>query len=316
MSGSPRLIWKPKAALELHPKEGRTTQYVSETITPVTRHREVQQSEPLVDQTISTPPLLEAEGNAFDLTPPIPHQAASMANFVCDPTPFVPFGAFVEDGWQRPARTRVAIGGEPPRRHEEYAVVVLEPPPPAQHARVALDDVVNVLQQDFPVRIQSYHLSPLGLGLLEFGSTVQRQSMLDISPIAINESLLRVYKHDEAINLRACHYSRECWVMFLAFPLDYQTEGFMKEAVAPFGRVLFWRQCRNKSVSLVHCLLLDPSRVPRSIVLSQGTTTGANGRSWSIPTYILGGNVGMEVDDEDPIPVDGNPHPPRGSFGG
>lgn len=101
--------------------------------------------------------------------------------------------------------------------------------------------------------------------------------------------------------------------MFLAFPLDYQVEGFMKAAVAPFGRVLFWRQCWNKSVSLVHCLLLDPSRVPRSVVLSQGTTVGPNNRSWSIPTYILGGNIGMEIGDEDPIPVDGNPHPPQGA---
>jgi hypothetical protein len=46
--------------------------------------------------------------------------------------------------------------------------------------------------------------------------------MLDISPIAINDnSVLRVVKHGEAINLRACHYSRDCWIMFLAFPLDY-----------------------------------------------------------------------------------------------
>jgi hypothetical protein len=101
--------------------------------------------------------------------------------------------------------------------------------------------------------------------------------------------------------------------MFLAFPLDYQLDGFMLAAVAPFGRLLFWRQCRNKSVSLAHCLLLDPSRVPRSVVVSQGSAVGGNNRSWSVPTYILGGNLGIEIGDEDPIPVDGNPHHAQGA---
>jgi hypothetical protein len=128
-----------------------------------------------------------------------------MANFACDPTPFLLFGAHVENGWHRLARTRVAIGGEPPRRHEEYAIVSLEPPPHPAHARVTLAYVVNLLQQNFPVRVLSSFLSPLGLGLLEFGSAVQRQSMLDISPIDVNDNIvLRIVKHDEAINLRSC----------------------------------------------------------------------------------------------------------------
>lgn len=114
--------------------------------------------------------------------------------------------------------------------------------------------------------------------------------MLDISPIDVNEgTALRIVKHDEAINLRSCPYTRECWVMFLAFPLDYQNEGFMKVVVTPFGRMLNWHQGPNKSRLLVHCLLIAPERVPRSVVISQGTSIGGNGRSWSVPTYILGG---------------------------
>jgi hypothetical protein len=95
-----------------------------------------------------------------------------MANFACDPTPFLPFIAHVENGWRHPARTRVTIGGEPPRHHEEYAIVSLEPPSHLAHARVTLADVVNLLQQNFLVRVLSSFLSPLRLGLLEFGSTV------------------------------------------------------------------------------------------------------------------------------------------------
>jgi hypothetical protein len=45
-------------------------------------------------------------------------------------------------------------------------------------------------------------------------------------------------------------------------------------------------------------------------VISRGTTLGGNGRSWSVPTYILGGDFpdGMPP-DEDPIPANGIPHP-------
>lgn len=106
-----------------------------------------------------------------------------MANFTCDPAPYLPPGAVVEDGWQRPARSRVAIGGEPPRLHEEYAIISMEPPPHPVNARAILTNVVNFLENQYPVRIFSSFLSPLGLGLLEFGSSVMRQSMLDISPI-------------------------------------------------------------------------------------------------------------------------------------
>ena len=45
-----------------------------------------------------------------------------MANFACDPAPFLLFGAHDEQGWHHPARTRLALVGEPPRRHEEYAI--------------------------------------------------------------------------------------------------------------------------------------------------------------------------------------------------
>lgn len=121
-------------------------------------------------------------------------------------------------------------------------------------------------------------------------------------------------KHDEAADLRACPYTRECWVMFLAFPLDYQREEFIIATVSPFGRKLHWHQGPNKSRTLVRCPILAPERVPRSVVISQGTTLGGNGRSWTIPTYVLGGHFADEMPgDEDPIPGDGNPHPVHGS---
>ncbi|CAN6359072.1 unnamed protein product [Urochloa humidicola] len=237
-----------------------------------------------------------------------------MANFPCNPMLYIPPGLHLEQAWVRPARSRVALGGEPPRRHEQYAVITLEPPPIQEQVHEILEDVTEVLQQDFPVRVVSSFPSPLGLGLFQFENPVQRQTLLDASPIQFGHGWLRVQKHDEARNFRACPYIRQCWIMFLAFPLDYQTLDFIRAAVAPFGRLIHWFEGPNKSRVLTQCLVLSPDRVPRSVVVSQGTMLGGNGRSWSVPVYILGGHFPDAFPpNKDPVPVDGNPHPMYGA---
>jgi hypothetical protein len=102
--------------------------------------------------------------------------------------------------------------------------------------------------------------------------------------------------------------------MFLGYPLDFQNLEFIRASVASFGRLLHWQESRNKSRVLVKCLVLSPERVPRSLVVSHGTTLGGIGRSWSVPTYILNGGhfPDMFPGDEDPMPANGNPHPLHG----
>ena len=85
-----------------------------------------------------------------------------MANFPCNPALLVPQGLHVDHGWQRPARTRVALGGEPPHRHEQFAILALELEPTQQQIPDLLHEVFDFLQQDFPVRVLL--LSPLRWG--------------------------------------------------------------------------------------------------------------------------------------------------------
>nr|CAB3500001.1 unnamed protein product [Digitaria exilis] len=79
-----------------------------------------------------------------------------MANYPCNPMLYVPHGMHIEQGWKRPARSRVALGGEPPRRHEQFAILSLHPAPEVQ-AQIPelIDDVVAMLHHDFPVRVVS-----------------------------------------------------------------------------------------------------------------------------------------------------------------
>jgi len=107
-----------------------------------------------------------------------------MANFACDPQPYLPPRAHIEHDWHRPARSRIALGGEPPRRNEEYTVVSMEPQPIGEDVMGVLRDVVEQLEHDFPVRVQSFFRNPLGLGLVQFQSATQCQLLIYMSPIA------------------------------------------------------------------------------------------------------------------------------------
>jgi hypothetical protein len=64
-------------------------------------------------------------------------------------------------------------------------------------------------------------ISLLGLGLFEFEHAVQRENLVDSSPISFDQWVITVKIHDEAHNFRSCQYIRECWIMFLGSPLDY-----------------------------------------------------------------------------------------------
>ena len=136
----------------------------------------------------------------------------------------------------------------------------MEPEPELPQVPELLQEVADFLQHEFPVRAFSAFPSPLGLGLFQFENLVQRECLLDASPIQFGQRLLHVQKHDEARNLRACPYIREGWIMFLGFPLDYQLPKFVREPISPFGRLLNWLEGPNKSRVLVKCLLLSPER--------------------------------------------------------
>nr|TKW14262.1 hypothetical protein SEVIR_5G156900v2 [Setaria viridis] len=165
----------------------------------------------------------------------------------------------------------------------------LPPPPPPDH------------MANFPGNPMLY--VPMGQ---------HRGLLLDASLIPFGHGNSIVQKHDEARNFRACSYIRQWWIMFLAFPLDYQTLDFIEAAVASFGRLLHWFEGPTKSRILTQCLVLTPDRVPCSVVVSQGTTLG-NGRSWSVPVLILGGHFpDAFLADEDPVPAGGNSHPGHG----
>lgn len=197
-----------------------------------------------------------------------------MANFPMNRRPFLVGDLQMDHGWNWPARGRVALSGEPTREHEEYTIVSIDPMPADDNQlRPILTSVCEFLEQNQQVHIAAAHLSPLGLGLIKLQSVVQWDRLVRNSPFHPGHNhVVRVVKHDEGINARSCAYIRVCWIMFLAFPLDFHKELYIRAAVAPYGRLLEWYHDTNKSRILVQALILSPNRVPRSLVVCRFTS--------------------------------------------
>lgn len=117
-----------------------------------------------------------------------------MANFPCNPMIYVPQGMHFENGWLRPARSRVALGGEPPRRYEQYAIIMLEPEPVQEQIRDIILEVTQTLQEEFPVRVVSAFPSPLSLGFF----SVRRHCLAYYSSRCISDSVWAWSSHCSA----------------------------------------------------------------------------------------------------------------------
>lgn len=172
-------------------------------------------------------------------------------------------------------------------------------------------------EEEHRVRVLSSCLSPLGLCLIQFHSPVARQAMVNLSLHQLDTVReIVVEEHDRGINLRNCPFTRMCWIMFLAFPLDFQTHDIISQAVGHFGMVISWTSnTRCKSRLLLRCKVTFVSRVPRSLLICEGSPVGDNGSSWSVPVFVLSSHQNdVWAADEDQIPPNGNPHPINGHF--
>jgi hypothetical protein len=121
---------------------------------------------------------------------------------------------------------------------------------------------------------------------------------------------IEIVEHHRGINFCSCPFTRTCWVLFLAFPLDFQTREIITQAVGWFGSVISWidnSRCYSRLV--LRCNVTLVSKIPRSIVISKGNPLRDHGSSWAVPIFVLN-SVQNDVmaGDEDPIPGNGNPH--------
>jgi hypothetical protein len=109
-----------------------------------------------------------------------------MIAFVLVPAPFISEDLEIED-WAQPVCGRIVISGNPPHCHDEYAIISLTPPPLPDQLHNAMEEVVAFLEEEQHAVVRSCCLSPLGLCLVHFSSSLERQIMISCSPLQLDE---------------------------------------------------------------------------------------------------------------------------------
>lgn len=70
-------------------------------------------------------------------------------------------------------------------------------------------------------------------------------------------------KHNEGRNWRRVLFNTECWLMLLGFPVNYQEEDFIAEAIDDFGKLIYWQKdSSDKTRVIVKARVLDLQSVP------------------------------------------------------
>jgi hypothetical protein len=240
-----------------------------------------------------------------------------MANFPVLPFRYLPGPLTINQGPADRIQRSVLVVNDPPLQHEDYAIITVSADIPDINKEAMLDEVCAILARDHGAPVSDPRVYPLGVGLVRFASPVIRDHLISTSPHALDsdeEGSFSVIRHDEGLNRRAPVFQHEAWVMFLMFPLDFQTNYYVNKAVSQFGKLLLWHNPRvNKVRVLAKVLIKDLRLVPFSLLMAQaGNFFGAEGGSWSIPVYILDGRAVAPnaVGSEEPVPpMNVTPHP-------
>ncbi|KAI4970325.1 hypothetical protein ZWY2020_001239 [Hordeum vulgare] len=124
-------------------------------------------------------------------------------------------------------------------------------------------------------------------------------------------SVVRFMRHNEGVGFRGQEGFRQECLMLLGVPLDFRNTDDLRAAVNTFEEFHHWVSDDPYLVrSIVFSSFPDDRLVPRSIKFSEYVTWGGAKVSWCAPVYILGAAPAeLLPNDEDPMPLNGNPHP-------
>ncbi|KAE8803383.1 hypothetical protein D1007_20733 [Hordeum vulgare] len=240
-----------------------------------------------------------------------------MANFELDPERYVPPGHHIIDGGpNRLPRTFITPAIPIARRHEQFIIAEVMPAPPANQVGQVRQDVVDLLQnRGFHVRSAQPWIAGVGLfELRDAGESFVVVQMVPQDPG--DDSFIRFMRHNEGAGFRGAAGFRQGCLMFLGVPLGFRNTDDLRAAVNTFGEFHHWVSDDPYLVcSIIFASFPDDFLVPRSVTFSEYATWGGARVSWSTPLFILGAAFAEQMpNDEDHMPLNGNPHPMPGQL--
>lgn len=247
---------------------------------------------------------------------PAPTARSTMANFPAVPFRYVPEGAALERGPAHRLARKTIVVDDPPLSHDRYALVTVSPAIPDHRKELVLQDILAILRDDFHLIIPDAFVYPIGIGMVAFEDVFIRDAYIRESPHQLDpfddNVTFSLIPHDEGENMRLCPFQYVAWILFLAFPMDYQTDHYINKAVSCFGKLELWHKPgQNKERVLVRVIINDIALVPHSLVVRRSSQLPGMGRSWSVPVYILNGRntiPGLVGNEDDAPPMNASPH--------
>uniref|UniRef100_A0A8I7B0V3 DUF7597 domain-containing protein n=1 Tax=Hordeum vulgare subsp. vulgare TaxID=112509 RepID=A0A8I7B0V3_HORVV len=209
-----------------------------------------------------------------------------MANFELDSEFFLPSGHNIIDGGpDRLPRTYTTPAVPITRRHECFVIADVHPAPPTDNLVQVRQEVAALLLHK-RLHVRSAQPCIEGVGLFELRDAAESFPTVQMVPQEVAHNFVVCFlRHDQCVGFRGQEGFRQGCLMLLGVPLDFRNTEDLRAAVNTFGEFHHW-------------VSDDPYLV-----------------SWSAPVYILGA-VPAELlpNDEDPMPLNGNPHPLPGQL--
>jgi hypothetical protein len=96
------------------------------------------------------------------------------------------------------------------------------------------EDLRDLLVEDGHI-VRYFDDHPFGLGVYTFPDTITADAVAGLTYELDEVTTINFVKHNEAKNMRLTTFGRETWILYLGFPLDYQTTQYIHSAVEDFG---------------------------------------------------------------------------------
>jgi hypothetical protein len=157
-----------------------------------------------------------------------------------------------------------------------------------------------------------------GVGLFQLRSPAAVAGLVQQPPFELDDNVfVRFVHHNDRPNHIATLGFRSGWIMILGVLLDYCNDYDISNVVAAFGKFHHWHQDDAvEERTLVFVSYPSTALVPRDIVFGNYANLGGARESWTAPCFVLAPAVFAEqlLEDEDQMPLNGNPHPLPGNL--
>jgi hypothetical protein len=255
------------------------------------------------------------------VSPPLPllqatvqlPSSAAMATFPVNPLAFLPEGMSIDHGpadWK--VRTDLVVSSPAPLQHDKVAIAETNRFIPI-HLRDQMRSDIRDMLNEAGHTVSAFDDHPFGIGSFTFTHTLAADTVIGLTFALDEDTSVTFVKHNEARNMRLTTFGREVWILFLGFPLDYQTTTYICSAVEDFGLLTVWDNPRgNNKFVLVKARIVHPKFVRKSLVVHE---LGGNRHSWTVHVILLrSADWNAHIHDvppppEDPAPGNGDPHP-------